>query len=215
MAIWPALTITVVGFILTGIVGTWITYFWQTQNWRRQQLYLRNKEKSDKQIEITRSLSYLIDRRRFRMLRAYYAIRNKNKERVVEEWKKYDDIIFEWNDNLNGYITSIRHFFGKEFQSYFEYHIVPEFYRIGEIIEGEKRAFDTEENRINLEKFNSIKGRLNYLSHNTNLYLKQLWDENEKMRSIIDEKPKISFENASSLSYWYIFKQIFAFRSNL
>lgn len=212
MALWQALTVTLVGFVLTGIVGTWITYYWQTQNWKRQQKYIREKEQSEKQMAITQELSRLLDKRRYRMLRAYHSLKRNNVKKLADEWRKYDEILFEWNDNLNGHVTELRHFFGRDKQDYFESYLIGEYYRAGRALEEAKVAIDSKRTGDAKTHLDGVEGILRQLSHNTNLFLKELWEENEIHRKYIEEKPQISYNNISKLSCWYLLKNIFVTR---
>lgn len=213
MELWKTLTVTGVGFVLTGIVGTWISYFWQTRNWRHQQEYIRSKELISKQIEIVEQLSNLVGRRKFRMFRAAAALRSTNPDRIAESWKNYDESVVEWNDNVNGYITKLRQFFKRDLQYSLDREITPEFQLIGSMLEKAKRRYElkkTDSQYFGLLR--EISDRLENLNGFSNDFIGSLWQHIDGLKERIDGRPTISHEAIHELSIYYLLKQIFVLR---
>lgn len=210
MDFWKTLTVTFIGFVLTGVVGTWISYFWQTRNWRHQQEYLRNRELLAKQIEIVEDLSNMIGQRRFRMFRAAAVLRSLDKKRIDEGWSSYDAIVVSWNDRINGFITKIRQFFSQRIQYDLDVYITDEIRYIGSLLERAKRKFDSD--KIDSEYYALLKevsGRIERFSGFSNEFIGRLWAHIDGLKEKMDGKPAINFENRKSLSYFYLIKHIF------
>lgn len=210
MDIGKTIFVTFIGFIFTGVVGTWISYFWQTRNWRLQQEYLRNKELLSKQVEIVEGLANLVGQRKFRMFRATSSLRSLNDEKILESWKNYDVSVILWNDNVNGYITKIRQFFTKRIQYDLDSYITEEFQYIGALLEMAKRSYDSgvtdDSYYTNLR---DISGRLEEFNGYINEYIGNLWSHIEGLKNRMDGKQLYNFGNKEDLSNWILFKQIF------
>jgi hypothetical protein len=213
MSLLNTLVTTIVGFLLTGLVGTWITYFWQSRSWRHQQTYSRQKEKLETQIRITEDISNLIARRKFRMLRACFALKRMNKERIEKSWSSYDEIVISWNEEVNGYITKLRHYFDKRIQWDLDIHITNQFRIIGEELELVKRKYeagniDNDFSRILVR----IEQQLTDFNGETNAFVAKLWDKIEHTKSDVDGNPRVSEEDHEKLSIIYLVKSLFARR---
>ncbi|RFC68557.1 hypothetical protein DY251_06200 [Mesorhizobium denitrificans] len=212
MDIWKTILTAVVGFVLTGVVGTWITYIWQKRNWRFQQDYVRNKELLSQQIQIVEGLSDLIGSRRFRTFRATAALRGRDAERVRVAWEEYDKSVIKWNESVNGYITKLRQFFSRSLQYQLE-EIIREFQQIGSLVEQSKREFDRSDfGHGYFENLRDISGQVELFGGTVNTYIGNLWSHIDGLKERFDGVFAISLENEKHLSNWYIFKQIFVRR---
>jgi hypothetical protein len=204
MDIGKTIFVAFIGFIFTGVVGTWISYFWQTRNWRLQQEYLRNKELLNKQVEIVESLADLIGKRKFRMFRVTSSLRAMDSEKIIASWKNYDDSVIEWNDSVNGYITKIRQFFTKGIQY------------VGSLLEKSKRQYDSGIiDKGYYIKLQEISGRLENFNGQVNQYIGNLWSHIDGLKERMVGKKLYRYGNKYELSNWDLFKQIFVLRHQL
>lgn len=213
MDLWKTLALTAFGFLLTGVVGTWLTYFWQKRNWRFQQEYTRNHELLTRQIRIVEELSDLIGHRKFRMFRAIAALRSGDTDRVTKSWASYDDSVFKWNDNINSTITKLRQFFGKRLQYDLELYIVSDFREMGAILERNKTRFDSGNmGRDFFGELQNLSMRLEEFGGGANQYVGRLWKHIDGLRNQLDGSPPVSFENEKKLKTLYLLKKLFASR---
>ncbi|MBN9242356.1 MAG: hypothetical protein J0I98_06140 [Mesorhizobium sp.] len=213
MDIGKTIFVAFIGFLLTGVVGTWISYFWQTRNWRLQQDYLRNKELLSKQVEIVEGLADLVGQRKFRMFRAAAALRGLDSEKISTSWKSYDASVILWNDSVNGYITKLRQFFTKRMQYDLDSYITEEFQYIGSILERSKKNYDI--GNIDMDYYGNLKEiseRLENFNGHINEYIGTLWSHIDGLKERIDGKNLYNISDRDNLSNWHLFKQIFVLR---
>lgn len=213
MSFWTTLTLTTFGFFLSGVVGTWITYVWQSRNWRHQQEYSRGRDLLGKQIQIVEELSDLIGHRRYRTFRALAALRSGNIKRIDIEWDLYDKSVIKWNDSINSNITKLRQFFDRRAQYDLDLYITGSFQNIGSQLEKLKRDFDSSKNP-NMVRRNSqhISIQLEDFGGHANSFIGNLWQHIDIIKKELDGKPPITFKNAKKLSRWYLFKNMFEMR---
>jgi len=213
MTFWHTVALTVFGFFLSGVVGTWITYIWQSRNWRYQQEHSRGRELLIKQIQIVEDLSDLIGRRRFRMFRALAALRSKDAKRIEKEWNFYDESVVNWNNNVNSNITKLRQFFNKRAQYDLDLYITPSFQEIGSRLEKLKRDFDR---GVQSEQFYRDASRLSIqledFGGHANSFVGELWKQIDGLKNELDGRPAISFENEKKLNILYLIKHLFQLR---
>lgn len=213
MSFWNTLTLTAFGFFLSGVVGTWITYVWQSRNWRHQQDYARGRDLLSKQIQIVEELSDLIGHRRYRTFRALAALRSGNSKRIEKEWSLYDESVIKWNDSINSNITKLRQFFDKRAQYDLELYITASFQNIGSQLEEIKRDFDASINAdIIWRKSRRISIQLEDFGGHANSFIGNLWRHIDGIKKELDGRPHITFDNSKKLSTWYLLKNIFELR---
>ncbi len=122
--------ILVLGFLLTGVLGAWLTDRFQEASWRRQaeleaqrRAYEWEREKTFELLrhrlqEGLRSLenvSETMNRRLFMMEKAFNVVRKKSKKPPSELWAEYEDAVDEWNIKLKYYEEDLRRLVGDEF----------------------------------------------------------------------------------------------------
>lgn len=211
MTFLQTLFVTTTGILLTAILGNWISHSWQMRNWKNQQKYGQDKEILQRQLEIAEGLSNLVGRRRYRMFRAVAALRKGERQRIDDIWKDYDVIVVEWNDNVNGYISKLRHFFGRKIQYDFDSYITEEFQYLGALLERAKKRHDSKmRDSIFFEDLLSISKRLELFGGQANEFTGSLWRHIDGLKNKIDGQPEINFDNHDSLGYIYLIKRIFA-----
>jgi hypothetical protein len=201
--------LTVLGFFLTYVVGSWLTSAWQIRNWRYQKESDIIKERISLQIELVEELGNLIGKRLSRMQRLLSAIRGGDSESIENSWNANDKVVLDWNDNISGTSTKLRQHFSFEDQIYFESYILKFFSEIQEKIYREYRKENADNNNIE-----NIQNNLYMLRRQTNIFIKDLWDEIDKTKASFDGVVDISIENLEKLSYLFLIKSLFKARSN-
>lgn len=98
-----ALVSLFVGFILTGIVGTWLSQRWQHRSWINQQQIL-GEEKSYQDLKtVWDEVTTLSGKRQWRMRRLLYSIKAMNIEEADVHLQEYRDVISEWNEKQKSF----------------------------------------------------------------------------------------------------------------
>lgn len=96
----------VVGFVLTTVLGGLLGTYLQRRTWDHQNQAQLRQEDLRHAGDVCRAVSQLLDKRRYRMLRLFFAVRGRARETVPAEvlagrFSDYDQVLDEWNDSLN------------------------------------------------------------------------------------------------------------------
>jgi len=163
------IALLIVGFVLTTVLGGALKTFFQRQTWKHQheiQLYEQVLERASSTCY---SLSKLIDRRLYRMVRLQAAIARCGeagftREDVETRMRAYDDVLFEWNDALNGNRAVVGTFFGEAARNTLETEIYERFAASGACLE--KAYRDLASSRGRPAMVDCGLGQLNALAYN-------------------------------------------------
>jgi hypothetical protein len=101
-AIWPL----VVGFLLTTVLGGLLGTCLQRRSWEHQNEAQLREAELDKAGQVCQAVSGLLDKRRYRMLRLFHAVRGRaqgtvSADGLADKLAGYDRVLYEWNDVLN------------------------------------------------------------------------------------------------------------------
>ena len=108
----------VVGFLLTTVLGGLVGTDLQWRSWKHQnEAQLREAERH-RAGEVCHAISGLLDKRRYRMLRLFYAVEARTRGAVsadvlAEKHGSYDRVLYEWNDVLNVNLAMAETSFGR------------------------------------------------------------------------------------------------------
>src|SRR5437660_11662896 len=109
-----------VGFILTGIVGAWLSQRWQHRSWINQQQIL-GEEKSYQDLKtVWDEVTTLSGKRQWRMRRLLYSIKAMNVEEANLRLKEYAYVVSEWNEKRNSFEVRLTLFAGWNFRTWLE-----------------------------------------------------------------------------------------------
>jgi hypothetical protein len=102
-----ALVPLVVGFVLTTVLGGLLGTYLQRRTWDHQNRARLRQEDLRHAGDVCRAVSELLDKRRYRMLRLFFAVRGRARETVsaevlAERFSGYDQVLYEWNAGLDG-----------------------------------------------------------------------------------------------------------------
>ena len=138
--------------VLGGVLGSYL----QQRSWKHQnKVRLKEEEFKDearlKEEELKRaeavceSVSRLLDKRLYRMLRLYYACdgyaQGSFSEEVLEQrLREYDNVLYEWNDGLNLNLALVGTYFGKSARKYLDFNLYVSFKTVGSNLEEAYRA---------------------------------------------------------------------------
>jgi hypothetical protein len=147
------LTLLVIGFILTSVLGGLLGFIFQRRAWEHQ----HEVEQRDEQRAAARQLrederaaatnvfeetSSLMDKRQYRMLQVDWKLRPSrgDPERATLDaaMSDYRDVLSDWNSNLNRHLALVQRYFGQRVRTTFE-SIQEEFKSIGQQLESDYR----------------------------------------------------------------------------
>jgi len=118
---WNELILLTISFIMTVIVEGIISLMIQNRTWDHQNLEKIKTEEIGNAQKVFEEVSTAIDSRMYltkRLLWGYTT--KKNKEVIKERFNKYDEIIYDWNLNLNRRMSLINRYFGWDLRNIFE-----------------------------------------------------------------------------------------------
>jgi hypothetical protein len=97
----------IVGFVLTSVLGGLLGTYFQRRTWEHQHDAQLREQELERASQTCYSLSVLLDRRLYRMVRLQRAIARCQeggftRDDVETRFRAYDEVLFEWNDALNG-----------------------------------------------------------------------------------------------------------------
>lgn len=138
------ITTLIIGFLLTTVAGGFIGTYLQQRAWRRQNEARLHEEELRRADSTCQSISGLIDKRRYRMLRLLWALREHGSRDVsvmLEESRKaYDEVLFEYNDRLNVNFSLIGTYFGERARAWLQDEVHATFVRAGDSLVRAGRA---------------------------------------------------------------------------
>jgi len=108
----------VVGFVLTTVLGGLLGTYLQRRTWDHQNQAQLRQEDLRHAGDVCHAVSRLLDKRRYRMLRLFFAVRGRARETVSAEvlaarFSDYDQLLNEWNDSLNVNLALVGTYFGQ------------------------------------------------------------------------------------------------------
>lgn len=132
------------GFVLTTVAGGWLGAWFQQRTWDHQNEARLREAEQERAGDVCQSVSLLLDRRLYRMLRLYYVIREPAREDdqrslAVRRLADYDEVLYEWNDNLNVNSALVGTYFGSEARDWLEGRLYRDFQEVGRLLEAQYR----------------------------------------------------------------------------
>jgi hypothetical protein len=130
------LILLVTGFLLTTVVGGIIGSFLQRRSWDHEFNVQRREREQARAETVFEELSGLLDKRRYRMLRLYWYLKDADQGQGAakeneQRHKQYVDILYQWNDALNRRLALIESHFSREMREGLD-HIYKEYKDVGE-----------------------------------------------------------------------------------
>src|SRR5215470_10034175 len=98
------LILLIVGFALTGVLGSLLGFFLQNRAWAHQHDVGRRDEERLQALKTFEEVSSLLDRRLYRMRRLYWAARRKaqgsgDAAEIASARADYREVVTGWNDS--------------------------------------------------------------------------------------------------------------------
>jgi hypothetical protein len=113
-----ALLPVVVGFLLTTVLGGLLGTYLQWRTWVHQNEVQLREGELRRAGEVCHTVSRLLDKRRYRMVRLFHAVRVRAPEHgapdlLERRLSDYDQVLYEWNDSLNANLAQMGTSFGQ------------------------------------------------------------------------------------------------------
>ncbi len=167
------LLLLVVGFLLTGVLGTVLTSVFQTRTWNHQHEVEQRDEERQQALKTFEEVSARLDKRLYRMRRLHSAARKKARGTVGEAdinaaIAAYDDILLEYNDNLNRSLALVETYFGPGARQDLE-DIDERFTTLGRRLDAMVAIVSTSNERIEVPRLDRALGELSGHIYQLNL----------------------------------------------
>lgn len=134
------LVLLVLGFALTGVLGTIVSQNIQDRSWRFQREAEHRDRETDAATKVFDEVSRLMDRRLYRTRQVLWALqRNLPDADTDQKWSDYRTVLYEWNDNLNRNLALVERYFGDEMRGQLEGDIHYSLRSIGDKLETYRR----------------------------------------------------------------------------
>jgi hypothetical protein len=113
------LILLVTGFLLTTVVGGILGTFLQRRAWDHQFVVQGREREQERAEKVFEELSGLLDKRRYRMLRLYWYLKDADQKQGPtkegeQRHRQYIDVLYQWNDGLNRRLALIKTHFSLE-----------------------------------------------------------------------------------------------------
>ena len=155
---WELIKLSIT-FILSGVIGAWLTSEFQRKNWEHQRRVLKAERYDEQATKIFEDISSILDQRLYRYRRIVYAFRTKDDNKIDKAFQEYLEVLFDWNDRINRNYAMIEKFFGKEMRKSLEDGIQKDIIFIGTLLERIKKkaanALDVEEVWQKIDEINA------------------------------------------------------------
>lgn len=109
----------VVGFLLTSVVGSFLTHRFQTTSWEREKRFEILRRRLNYAEEFLDGLSELINKRFIGLQRIMWDLEKKKVNLARSKWNEYYEVVLEWNRTLNTNRNKIVRLIGEEEGSLF------------------------------------------------------------------------------------------------
>jgi hypothetical protein len=168
------LVLLVLGFCLTGVLGTIVAQNVQDRSWRFQ----RDAEHRDREVDaatkVFDDVSRLMDRRLYRTRQVLWALQGNIPEAdTTARWADYRAVLYEWNDALNRNLALVERYFGVDMRNELEGHIHNGLRTIGEQLEDYRKAKSKDPTALKTAA--DLADRVNFAIYGLNLaMLKQI-----------------------------------------
>jgi hypothetical protein len=138
--VWDNVLPILLGFVLTTVIGGLFASFLQHRSWRYQNAARLREEERKKASDVCQQITTLVDKRLYRMQRLLWAITGQAEGRfsadvVDARLRDYDEVLFEWNDQLNARLAVVGAYFGEDVRVFLDRVVYAAFRDAGDQLE--------------------------------------------------------------------------------
>jgi hypothetical protein len=172
--VWDNVVPILLGFVLTTVIGGLFASLLQQRSWRNQNMVRLREEDRQKASDVCQKLSGLVDKRWYRMQRLLWAIIAHAEGRLAVDavnarLRDYDEVLLEWNDQLNARLAVVGAYFGRDVRDFLDKVVYEAFKEAGQHLEGLYREATTVDGaHVNdgaVDTATAMIGRLNNLAY--------------------------------------------------
>ncbi|MCP4651934.1 MAG: hypothetical protein GY858_00920 [Candidatus Omnitrophica bacterium] len=98
----------VLGFLLTGVVGTFLNYQFQKETWKRESQHEIAKRHLDQSRQVIEEVLLHISKRFYAMQKVLWELESERFDGARLKWKNYAKIKDDWNINVGLYRSRIK-----------------------------------------------------------------------------------------------------------
>ena len=116
------LAILLIGFFLSGLVGTYINDKYQRATFQREKRFLILSKRIEDSSKFIEQISGRINKRFFGLQRILWVIEKGDLSKGKDIWQQYYSSVIEWNQNVNADYGKLIRLFGEEIsKEYLDY----------------------------------------------------------------------------------------------
>lgn len=102
------LCLLIIGFLLTGLVGSCLNHRFQKEAWKRQVEHEVVKKQLDQTYESIEKAMLHASKRFYSMQKVFWSLESNKSEEARQRWKEYSKIKDDWNIMLRSYRSKIK-----------------------------------------------------------------------------------------------------------
>ena len=188
------LLLLVVGFLLTGVLGAWLTHRFQSRAWdeqhkveqrdqERQQALKTFEEERQQALKTFEEVSTRLDKQLYLTRRLYGEARKKARgagdETDIDTARvAYQEVLHEYNANWHRTLALVQTYFGLGLRDDLENIIYERFDRLTRRVEAMVDIVSTNEEHIKARRLDASIGELSGLIYRLNISMLKLLEEN-------------------------------------
>lgn len=147
MTFEQTLVVTVLGFLLTTVLGGSLGAFLQRRFWLHQWKVQRLNKIHEEARAVFEEVSRILDKRLFRLSQFKTWIKRGHKDMIEISLQNYREIVMEWNDSINRNLSLIHFYFGEEVREEYDYNLGKDFVDAGVKVENLFRNIGSNDDR--------------------------------------------------------------------
>jgi hypothetical protein len=134
--VWDNVLPILLGFVPTTVIGGLFASVLQQRSWRYQKAARLREEERQKASDVCQRISSLVHKRLYRMKRLLWAIVGRangrtTAEAVDDRLHEYDEVLYEWNSELNARLVVVGAYFGKDVRDFLDRVVYEAFMEAG------------------------------------------------------------------------------------
>jgi hypothetical protein len=130
-----AIVATIVGFILTGLVGNRLVQAWQQRNWLAQQRFLGHEKEYIALKELVDEIASLLGARIYHTQRLLFNLLRSSEAELLARIAEYDDVVKRWNERLTTFYVRLPLLAGETLAPRLDSRIQARLARTGRVID--------------------------------------------------------------------------------
>lgn len=172
---WANVLPILLGFVLTTVLGGIFASILQRMQWRHQNAARLREEERQKASGVCQTITSIVDKRLYRMQRLLSAITGRaaghfSAEDLDKRLRDYDEVLVEWNDQLNARLAVVGAYFGGDVRNFLDRVMYVAFKDAGRHLEDLYRDVADAEHETHLDegavgKASAEIARLNHLAY--------------------------------------------------